>query len=79
MVPESEETDLSPLRFPFDERVTLYLLYFLSEKDSQNLYLHDCLVAVIPEGLCHFCCFFQVCITVFYCWKIETWETAQTS
>lgn len=76
MVPESEETDLVK-RFPFDEGATLYLLYFLSEKDSQNLY--DCLAAVIPEGLRHFCCFLQVCITVFYGWKIETWETAQTS
>lgn len=63
-------------KFPFDERVMLHLLCFFSEKDSRNLYLHDCLVAVIPEGLCHFCNFLQVCILIFYCWKIETWETA---
>lgn len=39
------------VRFPFGKRVIPCLLCFITEMDSETVYLNGCLVAVIAEGL----------------------------
>lgn len=50
-ITQVREERLGWVKFPHDERDIPGLSCFLTEKDSQNAYLNDLLVAVVAEGL----------------------------